>query len=299
MLRALREVLPAQVVPARDADLLFYSVFGLKHASFVGTKVLFTGENSPPNLHEADFSIGHWFLDDSRFLRFPEFVSLALSDRSRGLEPPPNVSWDDRDFCLLLASNPTPERVAVFDALSRYRSVTSPGTVCHNTDAPDLDPRDGDWRRSKLPYQSRFRFSVAYENSAAPGYTTEKLCDALAAGTIPIYWGNPRVAEDVHPECFINASDFPSLDALVDHVAAVDRDPELAAAYLARRDYLVRPLDAYWDELVTFVAGLVESIPLQSRAAQRARAVRLIGRTTPTRVARSLKRLARRLGRRS
>ena len=183
----------------------------------------------------------------------------------------------------------------MFDALSKYRLVTSPGEVCHNTDAPDLAPRHGDWRGSKLPYQSRFRFSIAYENAAAPGYTTEKLCDALAAHTIPIYWGNPRVAEDVHPECFINASDFDGLDALVDYVATVDRDAELAASYLARRDYLVRSIDSYWDELVAFLAGVVESIPTQSRAAQRARAARLVARVVPGHVARSVKRRARTL----
>ena len=107
MLRALRAVAPAEVVHARDAELLLYSAFGPKHASFVGTKVLFTGENTPPNLHEADFSIGHYFLDDPRYLRFPEFVALALNDRFRDRRPPPSVPWAEREFCLLLASNPT------------------------------------------------------------------------------------------------------------------------------------------------------------------------------------------------
>ena len=32
---------------------------------------------------------------------------------------------------------------------------------------------------------------AAYENSAAPGYATEKLFQVLAEGSVPVYWGAP------------------------------------------------------------------------------------------------------------
>jgi hypothetical protein len=35
-----------------------------------------------------------------------------------------------------------------------------------------------------------FRFVIAFENTMAPGYTTEKLMNAALAGAIPIFWGS-------------------------------------------------------------------------------------------------------------
>jgi len=40
------------------------------------------------------------------------------------------------------------------------------------------------------PYQ----FSIAIENASYPDYFTEKITDCFAAKTIPIYWGNPDIA---------------------------------------------------------------------------------------------------------
>jgi len=42
---------------------------------------------------------------------------------------------------------------------------------------------------------SRYRFSLAFENASFPGYVTEKLFDCLIAGTVPVYYGAPDVAE--------------------------------------------------------------------------------------------------------
>lgn len=40
-----------------------------------------------------------------------------------------------------------------------------------------------------------YRYSVVIENSREPGYFTEKLIDAIACETIPIYWGAPDIAD--------------------------------------------------------------------------------------------------------
>ena len=46
-----------------------------------------------------------------------------------------------------------------------------------------------------VPVSSR---TIAFENSSFPGYTTEKIFEPMLEGSIPIYWGNPRVDEDVY-----------------------------------------------------------------------------------------------------
>ena len=88
----------------------------------------------------------------------------------------------------------------------------------------------------KLQFQRRYKFSIAFENSSYPGYTTEKLPDAVAARTLPIYWGNPLVAREFNPGRFLNYSDYGSDEALVEKIIELDRDD---AKYL---EYLRQPL---------------------------------------------------------
>jgi len=298
LLRALRETTPAVVTAPADAELLFFSVFGLQHERYVGTKVQYSGENTRPRWSTTDFHIGCNHLSDRRHLRFP-FYAAAMVDPQWSSPPlAPGPPWRDREFCLLLTSHETPRRVAAFEALSRYRAVTSAGSVRRTVQPPELEPRDGRWRASKLPYQRNFRFTIAYEHSAAPGYTSEKLVDALLAGTIPIYWGNPRVDEDVHADRFINASDFDDLEDLVEHVRRVDTDEGLANTYFARDDFLVRPIEAWWGDLVLFLGEAAATVGTRSRRREQTRALREQVLSKPRRAGRSVRRRGRRIQRR-
>jgi hypothetical protein len=292
LLRALRETTPAVVTAPEDAELLFFSVFGSQNAGFVGTKVQYSGENTRPRWSATDFHIGCNHLDDRRHVRFP-FYAAAMVDpqwSAPSLESGP--AWRDREFCLLLTSHETGRRVAAYDAISRYRPVTSAGSVRRTVHPPDLEPRDGKWRPSKLRYQQNFRFTIAYEHTAAPGYTSEKLLDALLARSIPIYCGNPRVDDDVYPDCFINASDFDDLDALVEHVRRVDTDEGLAHSYLAREEFLVRPIDVFWNDLVVFLGEATASVGTRPRRREQVRAVREQALRQPRRVVRGIRRRA-------
>ncbi|HEY3855310.1 MAG TPA: glycosyltransferase family 10 [Verrucomicrobiae bacterium] len=53
-----------------------------------------------------------------------------------------------------------------------------------------------------------YKFAIAYENAAFPGYVTEKIFDALFAGCIPIYIGAPDVTDYIPKETFIDKRDF-------------------------------------------------------------------------------------------
>lgn len=64
----------------------------------------------------------------------------------------------------------------------------------------------------------RYRFTIAYENLAFPGYVTEKLIDGLVSGTVPVYWGAPDIAQHVPPEACVNAVDCGSTRSIVDRM---------------------------------------------------------------------------------
>ena len=78
-----------------------------------------------------------------------------------------------------------------------------------------------------------YKFCIAFENTEQPGYTTEKLVHAFAANTVPIYWGNPAVAQDFNTKAFINYFDHGSIEASIREVIRVDQDPKLYAQYIS------------------------------------------------------------------
>ncbi|MGX8010540.1 glycosyltransferase family 10 domain-containing protein [Mesorhizobium sp. ORM8.1] len=102
--------------------------------------------------------------------------------------------------------------------------------------------------QTKLETIGRYHFCLAFENSIAPDYVTEKMFDPLAAGTVPVYLGAPNAAEFVPEHSYIDAASFRTpaeLAAYLRHLAETPRDYE---AYLAWRskplpDRLVRRLE--------------------------------------------------------
>jgi hypothetical protein len=102
----------------------------------------------------------------------------------------------------------------------------------------------GAWRgpaKSKSETISKYRFALCFENSVLKGWMTEKLFDCFFAGTVPIYWGAPDVAEWVPPDCFIDMRRFENFAALRSFLHALT--PSQIEAYRAgARRYLASSL---------------------------------------------------------
>ena len=88
---------------------------------------------------------------------------------------------------------------------------------------------------AKREFMAPYKFNIAFENGSTPGYTTEKIVEAMWARNLPIYWGNPRIAKEFNPRSFLNYFDFPSEDALVEKIIELDRDDPKYMEYLRDR----------------------------------------------------------------
>ncbi len=123
-------------------------------------------------------------------------------------------------FCSFVYSNylADTQRKDFFDKLSAYKKVNSGGLYLNNI---------GGRTDNKLGFEMKHKFSIAFENSTNEGYTTEKLPNALAAQTVPIYWGNPLVGKEFNTKRFINCHDFKDFDAVVERVKEIDSNDEL------------------------------------------------------------------------
>lgn len=84
---------------------------------------------------------------------------------------------------------------------------------------------------------SRYKFTIAYENTAYPGYVTEKAIDAMVAGSVPVYFGAPDIAEQLPAEAFIDARAFGSPEAIAAHMEQMT-EPEAAAMIDAGQRFL-------------------------------------------------------------
>ncbi|NJW54503.1 glycosyltransferase family 10 domain-containing protein, partial [Salinimicrobium oceani] len=195
-------------------------------------KIYYTGENLIPDFNLCDYGIGFSYLDlGDRYLRYPNFALIPdqfgklLKHKSFTIEDIQKKEF----FCNFIYSNSQadPARDQFFHLLSNYKEVMSPGKHLNNT-SMDIGGRfTEDWMYTKLEFQSKFKFSIAFENSSSPGYTTEKLMHSYITNTIPIYWGNPEVAKDFNPNSLINCHEFKTFDEVVERVKEIDQNDEL------------------------------------------------------------------------
>lgn len=68
--------------------------------------------------------------------------------------------------------------------------------------------------KDKIAFLRQAKFGLAYENTQAPDYVSEKIYDVMTAGTVPVYLGAPNIEEYVPQACFINRDDFQSYEEL-------------------------------------------------------------------------------------
>jgi hypothetical protein len=59
-----------------------------------------------------------------------------------------------------------------------------------------------------------YKFTIAYENTAYPEWVTEKVIDAMVAGSVPVYMGAPDVVERLPAEAFVDARAFSGPEAI-------------------------------------------------------------------------------------
>lgn len=88
---------------------------------------------------------------------------------------------------------------------------------------------------SKREVYHRFRFALCFENMRdVRGYSTEKLFDCLQWGTVPVYLGDPALAEILPPESFVDYRALGTPEALRDHLRSWTRERHDAALEAGR-----------------------------------------------------------------
>jgi len=207
-------------------DIVVYSVFGERHRSYKCPKIFYSGECVRPNFDECDFAFTYDHLDDRRHCRLPLYTFFGADKLAQPKGPFPICTAEKSEFCCFIVSEPKcSERNEFFLLLSRYKKVHSGGRFMNNIGGPI--PRLVEGRSGKLEFMKQFKFAICFENESYPGYTSEKLVQAMRVNTIPIYWGNPLVGREFNTKSFINCHEFASFEDVITRVIEVDQNQEL------------------------------------------------------------------------
>ena len=210
-----------------DPDFLIYSTFGENYKKYRCIRIFFTGENARPNFSQCDYAFTLGYLVPRDYSRPRLYVVVcnlgALLKDNINVE---EVIREETKFCNFIYSNSnSPVRNKFFEKLSQYKRVDSGGRHLNNIGGPIPVGQKSDFLR-------QYKFTIAFENTEYPGYTTEKIFEPMLVNSIPLYWGNELVQRDFNPKSFLSYYDFGSEEEFIEKIIEVDRNDELYEEYL-------------------------------------------------------------------
>ena len=141
---------------------------------------------------------------DSPQIGNPISVGQFLEGRSVGVAP--------KKFVCAFIGNVDPRRMRAIEALREFGEVDIYGK------------RFGKFVTEKTKVAKEYRFVLSFENDHYPGYVTEKLFDAYASGSIPLYWGSLGNQDIVNMKSFIDAGNFENLATFASHVGQLSTE---------------------------------------------------------------------------
>lgn len=211
-----------------------------------------TGENLRHDHVSADYAISHDLgVMSDRHFRFPYWMEMvdwshdgldgncnprfgALLQLDQ-LEKPLGRQFLERERkAILLSSHLREPRASCMQALQRSIAVDGFG--------PHFDSNIKDHHHSgflKKDLLAGYAFNLCPENGLYPGYITEKIPEAFAAGCLPITWVDESISVDFNPAAMINLK--PMMQDDFSGLADILSSEKKLAGFMDQRLLLRRP----------------------------------------------------------
>lgn len=184
-------------------------------------KIFYTGEDCEINyksfsdymINDVDLAIGFNYEEDmenyKNYVRYPyglwRFFRIKLNKDAIKREVDlinSQVNNNAGDFAVMVNGHDRQgTRKTIIDIVEKLGHVSCGGKAYHNDDR-----LVNKFNNNKIEYLRQFMFCVCPENVSVKGYVTEKIYDAFAAGTIPIYYGGGGTPEPdvINQKAFLN-----------------------------------------------------------------------------------------------
>ena len=176
-------------------------------------RVQYLGENHRPDTSRYHCSISFDRNEDNNHMRLPLYVLYReWFEQMLALNTPENKAHllhETREFCGAMVSNPHCENRNAFMQMLMDRDLLASGGGWMNNISKTIPEEES------ITFRSKYRFFLAFENASHPGYVTEKILGAMAAGCIPVYWGAPDVGMDFNEASFINCHHYDSFEEVI------------------------------------------------------------------------------------
>jgi alpha(1,3/1,4) fucosyltransferase len=211
-------------------DILIYCCYGSKEMfrRHSCRRVFYTSENLRPNFADCDYAFTFDYHDHPNHYRLPQYAIHCDVDKlvKPATYDPQKILAEKTRFCNFVYSNRYCRfRNAFFHELSKYKHIDAGGRLFNNV---------GGHVKDKFEFIRQYKFTIAFENSSQPGYTTEKIGQPMLMNSLPLYWGNSLVHRDFNPDSFLNYFDYGSPRAFIERIIEVDRNDDLYCQYLSQ-----------------------------------------------------------------
>lgn len=214
-----------------DADYIICSMFGkeYQYCKYPQIRIMISGENYIPDYNLIDYSIATYpvHLQD-RNLYFPCCVDCyghceSLESKNRNYSD--DILKSKIYFANFIAGHESENNIRgdFFKRLCKYKRVESPGKYLNNM--PDGETVEW-YNSSKTDFQRKCKFTLCFESTKHEGFVTEKITDAFFADTIPVYYGSSNVTDIFNSKAFINCSDYPDMEAVIQKIIELDSDDD-------------------------------------------------------------------------
>ncbi len=253
-----------EVVVDENPDYLVFTRYDTEVYKYQCVRIFYNVENFAPDFNLCDYAIGFDEIEfGDRYLRYPlylvtDYTYYEGDDYARDFQRmQTKVSFSESDlkkkqhFCgIVVSRGGCPERDGFFDELCKYKMVLSGGKWRNNIGGTRVSDKNA--------FLSSCKFSIAFENSSTPGYCTEKLMQAFAAGTIPIYFGDPHVGNQFNTKAFINVHDFATTAEVIERIIEIDHDDNMYIEMQREPALLPGYAEQKTEELEAFLRNIVE-----------------------------------------
>ena len=216
-------------------------------------KILFEQENNHADFNTHDYVVG---FDDlsfgDRYLRIPLFARWPSWYEYVNRPILTDEELLGRKFCSIVVSNGwmgESVRRDFFQKLSKYKPVASGGRWNNTVGGPVTN---------KVDFCRQYKFHLAFENAAGVGYTTEKILDAFAASAVPVYYGNPRIADDCNLQSMVCVKSADDVERAIEEIVALDRDDDAYLRKVKEYPFAESDVSVYFKRMETFLCNIFD-----------------------------------------
>jgi Glycosyltransferase family 10 (fucosyltransferase) C-term len=205
-------------------------------------KIFYTGESFYTFTRDPNFPFNKY----TSILGFRgnnlNFVKLPLFVLYKTLYPnclPPVTTVPKYSACAVIGNANGHFRNTFLDSLEKVLPISYGGTFRNNIGKTVGGTHAGD---ELINFYHNFKFVIAMENSSEEYYITEKLYNAMRAGTIPVYWGSLNADKYFNPDRFLHVRNEYEIQKVIKRMLTMTDSEYLD---IVQRPIFVEGVDAY------------------------------------------------------